>query len=122
MRDLPCVGLGFADQRCQATAQLLSGRPVEAVVDLASIDQVVPFSPTKIDTVPVVAVERKARDRQGLALGASLLHPIIAAAGIVFAVSHLGNNALKPDLAGVAVHFGPIDLETLAELDIRPHD
>ena len=62
VRDPLSVGLGFADQRREALAQLRGGVLVEAVVDLAGIDQVIAFAATDIDAVPVVAVECKARD------------------------------------------------------------
>ena len=50
------------------------------MVDLASIDQVSALSPSKIDAVPFVVVERETRDGRGLALGAGFLDPIVAAA------------------------------------------
>ena len=63
VRDPLAVGLGLADQRREALAQVCGRLLVEAVVDLAGIDQVVAFAAADIDAVPIVAVEREARDR-----------------------------------------------------------
>ena len=49
VRDPLDVGLGFADQGREALAQLGGGLLVEAVVDLASIDQVIAFAAAEID-------------------------------------------------------------------------
>ena len=51
-----------------------------------------------IDPIPIVAIEGEARDSQRLALRARFLHPIVAAAGQVTAISNLENHALEPDL------------------------
>jgi hypothetical protein len=59
------------------------------VVDLAGIDQVRPLSPAEIDAVPILAVEREARDRQRLSLRAGLFDPLVAAAGSIPAVADL---------------------------------
>jgi hypothetical protein len=55
-------------------------------------------------------------------LGAGLLHPIVAAPGCIAAVSDLGDDALKPDLAGMGAHLAPVDLEARAELDVGAVD
>jgi hypothetical protein len=60
MRDRFAVGLGLADQRRQAPAQLGGRRLVEAMVDLAGIDQILALAPAEIDAVPFGAVEREA--------------------------------------------------------------
>ena len=91
-------------------------------VDLAGIDQVAALAPGEIDAVPVFAVERKAGDGQRLALGAGLLDPIATAAGRIMAVADLGDDALKPFLAGVSKHLHPIDLEAFTELKFGPVD
>ena len=119
VRDPLGVGLRLPDQRRQALAQVGGRCLVEAVVDLAGIDQVVALAAADIDAVPFVAVEREAGDRQRLALRAGLLHPIVAAAGRIAAVAHLGDDAFQPDLAGVREHLAAVDLEALAELDRR---
>jgi hypothetical protein len=80
VRDLPGVGLGFADQGRQALAQICGGSLVKAVVDLAGIDQVAALVAADIEAVPIVAVEREACNCQGLALGAGLLYPVVAPA------------------------------------------
>jgi hypothetical protein len=43
-------------------AQLGGGGLVEAVVDLAGIDQVLSLAPAQIDAIPVITVEREAGD------------------------------------------------------------
>jgi hypothetical protein len=45
VRDPLAIGLGLADQRRQAPAQLGGGGLVEAVVDLAGVDQVLALAP-----------------------------------------------------------------------------
>ena len=51
------------------------------MVHLASVDQVLALAAADVKAVPFGAVEGEARDGEGLALGASLLHPIVAPAG-----------------------------------------
>jgi hypothetical protein len=75
VRDPLSVGLGLADQGREAPAQLGGRLLVEAVIDLAGRDQVIVLAAADIDAVPIVAVERKARDGQRLALGAGFLDP-----------------------------------------------
>jgi hypothetical protein len=67
VRDLLGIGLGLADQRRQSLAQRCCGGLVEAEVDLTGIDQVLAPETADINAVPPVAVEREARDGQGLA-------------------------------------------------------
>jgi hypothetical protein len=88
------------------------------MVHLAGIDQVFAFAAAEIDTVPIIAVQREAGDRQRFALGAGLLDPVVASAGGVGAVTHLRDNSLQPDFAGVGVHLAAVDIEALAELDV----
>jgi len=57
------------------------------VIDLAGVDQVVPLAPTEIDAIPLAFVERETGDRQGLALRAGFLDPVVAAAAGVRAVA-----------------------------------
>jgi hypothetical protein len=85
MRDLLGVGLGLADQRFQARLQLGGRCFIEAVVDLAGINQVVALQPAEIDAVELVCLQREAGDRQRLALRAGFLDPVIAAAGRIAA-------------------------------------
>jgi hypothetical protein len=73
VRDHLCVRLGFADQRRQALAKVSGRLLIEAMVDLAGIDQVIALAAADIDAVPIVAVERKAGDGQRLALRAGFL-------------------------------------------------
>jgi hypothetical protein len=75
------------------------------VVDLAGIDELLALKPADIEPV------------EGLALGAGLLQPVIAAAGGVAAVADLGDHALQADRSGMLEHLAAVDLETLAELD-----
>jgi hypothetical protein len=51
VRDPLAIGLGLADQRRQAPAQLGGGGLVEAVVDIAGIDQVLALAPAEIDAI-----------------------------------------------------------------------
>jgi hypothetical protein len=61
-------------------ASQVGGRDlVEAVVDLAGVDEIVAFAPADVEAVPLAAVERETRDGQGLAPRAGLLHPVVAA-------------------------------------------
>ena len=48
VRDLLGVGLAFADQRLEPVLQILGGYLIEAVVDLARIDQLFVLEPTDI--------------------------------------------------------------------------
>jgi hypothetical protein len=50
---------------------------VNAVVDLAGINQVLAPAAANIDAVPLAVVERKTGDGQRLALGACLFGPIV---------------------------------------------
>ena len=117
MRDPLGIGLGLPDQRLQPLLQVLGRGLVEAVVDLACIDQIVALAPAEIDAVQLAAIEREAGDRQSLPLRAGLLHPVVAAPGRVEAVPHLRDDAFQADLASVRVHLLAIDLEALAELE-----
>jgi hypothetical protein len=72
-------GLRLPDERLESLAQVGSRYLVESVVDLAGVHQFVAFAPADVEAVPLRAVEREARDRQGLALRAGLLDPIVAA-------------------------------------------
>jgi hypothetical protein len=67
------------------------------MVDFPGVDQVAAFAPAEIDAVPVVAIESKAGDCQRLALRARLLHPVVAAAGIVLAVADLRDDAFQAE-------------------------
>jgi hypothetical protein len=95
------VGLSFADQRRETLAQVSGRLLVEAVIDLAGIHQVAALAAADVYAIPIVAVEREARDRERLSLRAGLLHPVVAAAGNVSAIAHLGDDTLEPDFAGV---------------------
>jgi hypothetical protein len=69
MRDLFRVGLGFAGQRLQPSLQVFRRCGVNAVVDLAGVDQPMALASAKIDAVEFVLLQRKAGDRERLALG-----------------------------------------------------
>src|SRR4051812_27749790 len=92
------------------------------MVDLAGVDQVLAFAAANVDSIPIIAVEGEAGDRQRLALGAGLLDPVVASAGRVEAIPYLRDNALQADLAGVGIHVRAVDLEALAELDVSAVD
>jgi hypothetical protein len=57
VRGLLGVGLGLSDQRRQPLSQIGGGGLVEAVVDLAGVDQVLALAAADMEAVPVVAVE-----------------------------------------------------------------
>src|SRR3569833_3071533 len=117
-----CVRLRFADQGLEPVAEFVGGCTVEAVVHLSGIDQVFTPVPADIEAIPVVAIERKARNRQALPLSAGLIHPIVSAACRVAAVTDLGHDTFEPDLASVGEHLAAVDLEAFAELDVGPVD
>jgi hypothetical protein len=48
------------------------------MVDVARVDQVLALAATDIDAVPVVSIEREARDGESSALGAGFLDPVVA--------------------------------------------
>lgn len=64
VRDVLGVRLCFSDQRREALAQISCGHLVEAVIDLAGIDQAFALAAADIDSVPLLAVERKSGNRQ----------------------------------------------------------
>ena len=118
MRDLFCIRLRLADQRFELLAQFFGPGLVKPVIDFPGIDEVFAMAAGKIETVPPAAVQREARNRQGLALRAGLLHPIIAATGIVSAVGNFGDDALQAYFAGVLEYLGARSRETFAELKV----
>lgn len=79
------------------------------MVDLAGVDQLAVLASAKVDTVSFTLVEREAGDGQGLPLRAGLLHPTVAAAADVGAVTVLRYHALESELAGVREHRAPVD-------------
>jgi hypothetical protein len=92
------------------------------VIHLASLNQVAAFAAADVDAVPIVAIKREPRDCQRLPLGACLLGPGVAAAALVFAVPHLGDHALQPNLSGMSVDPAAVHLKALAELYVGPRD
>src|ERR1700730_14041038 len=89
MSDALAVRLRLPDQRLETRLQFFGAVLVEAMIDLAGIDQLVALAPTQIQAVPFGAVECEAGNGQRLALSAGFLHPIIRPSGWVFAVPHL---------------------------------
>jgi hypothetical protein len=67
-------------------------------------------------------VEREAGDDQRLALRAGLLDPIVAAPFGIDAVADLRHHAFEAELAGMREHLATLELEALAELDVRAGD
>ncbi len=122
VRDPLREGLRFPGERLQPPPELRGRGLVEAVVDLARVDEIVALPPADVKAVPLGAVEGEAGDCQRLALRASLLHPIVAAAAHLRAVADLGDHAFQPQFAGVREHILAFDFEALAELDIGPGD
>jgi hypothetical protein len=76
MHDRLCVRLRLPDQRLQFLLEVSGGSLVEAVVDLACVEQVIALAAADIDAVPLGSIECEAGDRQRLALDACLLDPI----------------------------------------------
>jgi hypothetical protein len=74
---------------------------VEAVVDLAGVDEVASLAAADVEPVPFRAVQRDAGDGQGLPLRAGLLDPVVAAARRVDAFADFGYDAFQTDLSGV---------------------
>src|ERR1700733_13323013 len=120
MGDALAVWLRLADERRQVRPKRLGALAIEAKVDLACIDQVGALA--SAEPIPLVAVECEACDRQRLALGASDFDPVIRSAARIVAVPHLRDYALKSRLAGVLEHLAAVDVEALAELNVRPVD
>lgn len=105
MADALRVGLRLPDQRLQPLLQVGGGGLVETMVDLAGVDQLAVLASAEVDAVSFALVEREAGGGQDLPLRADLLHPIVAAAAHVGAVT----DALKSELAGVREHLAPVD-------------
>src|SRR6185312_12244505 len=91
------VGLCLTDQRLQPFLQVGRGSFVEAVVDLARVDQIVALAPAHIDAVPLSLVEREPGNGQRLALHAGLLHPVVRAPLRVGAIAYLRNDAFETE-------------------------
>jgi hypothetical protein len=72
------VRLCLADERRQTLAQIGSRFGVEAVVDLAGIDEVLALAAGQVDAVPFLTVEGKAGDCQRLTLLAGFFDPDVA--------------------------------------------
>jgi transposase-like protein len=60
------VRLCFPDQGLQSLLQIGGGSLVEAMVDLARVDEILALAPADIDAVPLPLVERETRDSQRL--------------------------------------------------------
>ena len=67
---------------------------VEAVIDLAGVNQIVSVATADVDAVPFFFVEREARDGKHLPLRTGLLDPAIPSATRVRTVAHLRHHAL----------------------------
>ena len=87
------------------------------MIDLAGIDQVLALAPANIDTIELATIERESRNGQRLSLHTGYLEPVTAAAGWIPAITHLGDDALETNLAGLLVHLAAVDLEAFAKLD-----
>src|SRR6185437_6315226 len=89
---------------------------VEAMVDFACVDQVLTLAPADVKPVPLTPIDSEASDGQRLALRASLLDPVVAAARRVVAVANLRDDAFQANLERVREHLGAFCLEAFAEL------
>jgi len=116
------VGLCLPDQGLQPLLQVGRGSLVEAMVDLARVDEILAPAPAYIDAVPLTFVECEASDGQCLALHTGLLHPITCASLRIGTVSCLRDDAFQAELTGVREHLASPDLETFAELDVGAID
>jgi hypothetical protein len=73
------VRLCFANERLQPLLQVRRRDLVEAMIDLACVDEILAPASAEINAIPFALVQRKAGDRQGLSLRAGLLDPVVAA-------------------------------------------
>ena len=112
----------FRTNGFQALPQVGGRDLVEAVVDLARVDEIAALAPADEEPVPLAPVQREAGDGQGLPLRAGLLHPVVASPGRIGAVPDLRHDAFQPDFACVREHFLAVDPEAFAELDVGPGD
>ena len=108
MADALRVGLRLPDQRLQPLLQVGGGGLVEAMVDLAGVDQLAVLASAEVDIVSFPLGEREAADDQSLPPRADLLHPIVAAAAHVGAVTDLRHHALESELTGCA-NISPVN-------------
>src|ERR1700730_470504 len=104
VRDPFRIGLRLADKRLKTLPQVRGRDLVEAVVDLAGIDEVFALAPADVQPVPLSPIEGEAGDGQRLALRAGLLNPVVAAPRWISAVPDLRHDAFQADLARVREH------------------
>jgi hypothetical protein len=116
------IGLGPSDKGFQPLLQRGGRYLVEAVVDLAGLDEIIALAPADVKPVPLAPVEREAGDGQRLPLRAGLLHPVVRAPRRINAVADLGDDTFETKLAGVFEHLATVDLEAFAELDVGASD
>ena len=115
------VRLRPPDQRLQSLLEVSGGSLVNAVVDLARLDQIVTLAPADIDAVPFL---RQARSRRWSASRAArrFLHPVACTPLRIGTVSQLRDDTLQAEFAGVREHLAALDLEAFAELDVGTID
>jgi hypothetical protein len=99
VRDPFRIGLRLADKRLQTLPQVRGRDLVEAVVDLAGVDEIVALAPADVEPVSLGAVQRESGDGQRFPLRAGLLDPVVASAGRVGAVPDLRHDSFQADLA-----------------------
>lgn len=110
-----CRRLRSADQRLQPLLQVGRRDLVEAVVDLAGIDEVLALAPSEIDAVPPASLSQSRRWSASPVARRSL-DPVVHAAPRIGAVADLRHHALETDLVGVREYVFSVDLEAIAEL------
>src|ERR1700760_2175623 len=77
MCDFFCERLSFADQRFKSFAQYLCRGLVEAVVDLAGINELLAFAAAQINAFPFAFFQSESCNRKRLTLAAGFLDPIV---------------------------------------------
>jgi hypothetical protein len=98
VRDPLRVRLRLVDQGPQALLQVGRGCLVEAIVDLAGIDEILALAPAEIDAVPLAFVEREPGDGQRLTLRAGFLDPFVAAPGRIYVSRTFDMTPSRPSL------------------------
>lgn len=110
MLDALGVGLGLAGQRRQLLSEVSGRGLVEAMVDLAGVEQPIAFAPANIDASQSLPSRAK---------------PAIASVSRwpqVGAVGDFRDHSLTAELGSMGEQLGPVDLETLAELEVGAGD
>ena len=90
------VGLRLPDERLQPSPELRRPRLVEAMIDLAGIDEIVGLASADVEAIPLGAIQGEAGDRQLLPLRAGFLDPVVAADAGIIAVADIRHHVFEP--------------------------